>query len=348
MEFCHTRLMDVRKPTIAALLGRRVDPPPVWLMRQAGRYLPEYLQVRKQVPEFLDLCFDPFKAAQVTLQPIERFNFDAAILFSDILVVPYVLGQKVEFAEGPCLDPVRDAAALAALSVDLTQDRFSPIYETIDRVKEKLSSGVALVGFAGAPWTVATYMVEGGGSRDYVNVKRWALGDPSGFQSLVDLLVDVTADYLKGQIAAGADAVQLFDTWAGVLPKSAFDRFCAAPVLDIARQVKSGHPDTPVVVFLRGSAVNLPELASAPEIDAIGIDHAVDPVWAAKEIQPRAAVQGNLDPVLLLAGGPELERGAREIVDSLSGGAHVFNLGHGILPQTPVEHVKFLVDLIRS
>ena len=346
MEFCHTRLMSVCKPAISTFLGQRVEPPPVWLMRQAGRYLPEYRQVRKQVPEFLDLCFDPFKAAQVTLQPIERFNFDAAILFSDILVVPHVLGQKTEFAEGPCLDPVRDAAGLAALSVAC--DGFSPIYETIERVKEKLPSGVALIGFAGAPWTVATYMVEGGGSRDYVNVKRWALGDPSGFQSLVDLLVDVTADYLMGQIAAGAEAVQLFDTWAGVLPKLAFDRFCAAPVLEIARRVKSRHPDTPVVVFLRGSVVNLPELASAFEIDAVGIDHTVDPAWAAKEIQPRAAVQGNLDPVLLLTGGSELGRGAREIIASLSTGAHVFNLGHGILPQTPVEHVQLLVDLIRS
>ena len=338
--------MDVRKPIIAAYLGQRIDPPPVWLMRQAGRYLPEYLQIRKQVPEFLDLCFDPLKAAQVTLQPIERFGFDAAILFSDILVVPYVLGQKIEFEEGPRLSPLRDATALAALSFD--RDRLSPIYETIDRVRERLPSDVALIGFAGAPWTVATYMVEGGGSRDYVNVKRWALGDPSGFQSLIDLLVDVTADYLKDQIAAGVEAVQLFDTWAGVLPKPAFDRFCAVPVLEIARRVKSEYPGTPVIAFLRGSVMNLPGLASAPEIDAIGIDHAVDAAWAADAIQLRAAVQGNLDPVLLLAGGPELASGAREIIASLSKGAHIFNLGHGILPQTPIEHVQVLVDLVRN
>ena len=304
--------------------------------------------MRKQVPEFLDLCFDSSKAAQVTLQPVERFEFDAAILFSDILVVPHVLGQKVEFEDGPRLNPLRDAAALAALSVNRFRDRLSPICETIDRVKEKLPSDVALIGFAGAPWTVSTYMVEGGSSRDYVNVKRWALGDPSGFQSLIDLLVDVTVDYLKDQISAGAEAVQIFDTWAGVLPKPAFDRFCAAPVLEIARRVKSEYPDTPVVAFLRGAAANLPGLASAPEIDAVGIDHVVDAAWAADEIQPQAAVQGNLDPVLLLAGGPELTRGAREIVASLSGGAHVFNLGHGILPQTPLEHVRSLVDLIRG
>ena len=340
--------MNVRKPITAAFLGQRVNPPPVWLMRQAGRYLPEYREVRKQVPEFLDLCFDPSKAARVTLQPVERFEFDAAILFSDILVVPHVLGQKIEFEEGPRLAPLRDAAALASLSVDRIQDRLSPIYETIDRVREGLPTDVALIGFAGAPWTVATYMVEGGGSRDYVNVKRWALGDPSGFQSLVDLLVDVTADYLKDQIAAGVEAVQLFDTWAGVLPKSAFERFCAVPVLEIARRVKSEYPDTPVVAFLRGSVGNLSGLASAPEIDVIGIDHTVDVAWAADAVQPQAAVQGNLDPVLLLAGGPELARGAREIIASLSGGAHIFNLGHGVLPQTPLEHVQVLIDLIRG
>lgn len=343
-------MTDIPKPLIAALQGTRIDPPPVWLMRQAGRYLPEYRAVREQAGGFLNLCYDPEKASEVTLQPLKRFGFDAAILFSDILVIPQALGQKVAFeaGEGPKLDPIRDAAGLASLNAENIHDTLSPIYETVSRVAADLPDGAALIGFAGAPWTVATYMVEGSGSRDYPNAKGWALGDPDGFEVLIDLLIEATSAYLLRQISAGAEAIQLFDTWAGVLPKQAFDRFSAGPILAIAKRLKAAHPDIPVIAFPRGAALYLEELAKAPEIDAIGIDYATDPVWAAKTLQPHVCVQGNFDPILLLAGGPELEKVARHIVESLSGGPHVFNLGHGILPPTPIEHVERLLQAVRG
>jgi uroporphyrinogen decarboxylase len=338
------------KPLIAVLNGDRVGPPPIWLMRQAGRYLPEYRALREVAGGFLNLCYDPEKAAEVTLQPLRRFGFDAAILFSDILVIPHALGQEVTFeaGEGPRLDPIRDGAALAALSMNNLHQSLAPIYETVERVAADLPAGAALIGFAGAPWTVATYMVEGSSSRDYPNAKAWALGNPDGFQVLVDLLVDATTEYLLHQVKAGAEALQIFDTWAGVLPKYAFDRFCASPVREIARRVKAAYPDIPIIAFPRGASLYLPEFAAAREIDAIGIDYAVDPIWAAREIQPHATVQGNFDPILLLAGGDQLERRAVEIVEALAGGPHIFNLGHGILPQTPLEHVERLIKAVRG
>mgnify|MGYP006091532155 CR=1 FL=1 len=319
-------------------------------MRQAGRYLPEYRAVREVAGGFLNLCYDPVKAADVTLQPLRRFGFDAAILFSDILVIPHALGQSVTFeaGEGPRLDPIRDANGLGKLNMDNLHHSLGPIYETVKRVSANLTGGAALIGFAGAPWTVATYMIEGSGSRDYPNAKAWALSNPDGFQVLVDLLVNATTEYLIRQVAAGAEAIQLFDTWAGVLPKYAFDRFSAEPLLEIARRVKIEYPDIPIIAFPRGAALYLPEIAKAQEIDAIGIDYAVDPVWAAREIQPYATVQGNFDPILLLAGGDQLERRATEIVEALSGGPHVFNLGHGILQQTPLEHVERLIKAVRG
>ena len=341
---------DISKPIIAALKGERVDPPPIWLMRQAGRYLPEYRAVREEAGGFLNLCYDPKKAAEVTLQPLRRFGFDAAILFSDILVIPHALGQNVTFeaGEGPRLDWIRDSDALKRLSMDYIHENLDPIYKTVSRVSGALPNGTALIGFAGAPWTVATYMVEGSGSRDYPNAKGWALSDPEGFQQLIDLLVESTSAYLIRQIEVGAEVLQLFDTWSGVLPKHAFDRFSAAPMCDIARRVKEVHPDIPIIAFPRGAALYLPELARMPEIDGVGIDFTADPAWAARELQPHAAVQGNFDPILLLAGGDELETRAREIVDALSGGPHIFNLGHGILPATPTEHVDRLIKAVRG
>jgi uroporphyrinogen decarboxylase len=338
------------KPLIEALNGEHVGPPPIWLMRQAGRYLPEYRAVRKVAGGFLNLCYDPEKAADVTLQPLRRFGFDGAILFSDILVIPHALGQEVTFeaGEGPKLDPIRDADGLSRLSMDKIHESLGPIYETVERVAADLPEGAALIGFAGAPWTVATYMIEGSGSRDYPNAKAWALGDPDGFRVLVDLLVDATTEYLLRQVAAGAEALQLFDTWAGVLPKHAFDRFSAAPILEIARRVKAEHPEIPIIAFPRGASLYLPDMAKTSVIDAIGIDYAVDPAWAAREIQPHAAVQGNFDPILLLTGGDELERRAKEIVETLSGGPHIFNLGHGILQQTPLDHVERLIRAVRG
>ena len=338
------------KPLISALKGNRVGPPPIWLMRQAGRYLPEYRAIREKAGGFLALCYDPAKAAEVTLQPLRRFGFDGAILFSDILVIPQALGQEVTFETGggPRLDPIRNADGLVSLSMDHLHETLDPIYQTVARVAADLPDGAALIGFAGAPWTVATYMIEGGSSRDYPIAKGWALGDPDGFQLLVDLLVDATSAYLLRQIEAGAEAIQLFDTWAGVLPKPAFDRFSAQPIREIARRLKTAHPDVPVIAFPRGAALYLPDLAAAPEIDAIGIDYATDPAWAAAAIQPHACVQGNLDPILLLAGGPELEKSAHAIIEALADGPHVFNLGHGILPQTPIAHVEALLRAVRG
>ncbi len=338
------------KPLIQALNGGRVDPPPIWFMRQAGRYLPEYRTVREVAGGFLNLCYDPKKAADVTLQPLRRFGFDAAILFSDILVIPHALGQHLTFeaGEGPRLVPVRDAEGLGRLGMGELHQNLAPIYQTVKRVSADLPEGAALIGFAGAPWTVATYMVEGSGSRDYRHSKAWALGNPDGFQVLIDMLIESTTEYLLRQVAAGAEAIQLFDTWAGVLPKYAFDRFSAEPICEIARRVKAAHPSIPIIAFPRGANLYLPEIAKAPEIDAIGIDYSVDPEWAAREIQPHAAVQGNFDPILLLAGGDQLERRAEEIVEALSGGAHVFNLGHGILPQTPLGHVERLIKAVRG
>ena len=342
--------METVKPVVATLRGKRLCPPPIWLMRQAGRYLPEYRELRNRVPSFLELCYSPREASVVTLQPIERFGLDAAILFSDILVVPHALGQDVDFEDGkgPQLAPVRDSSGLAALSINHLQEALSPVYETVERTFQKLPDQTTLIGFAGAPWTVATYMVEGGSSRNYVNLKRWAYNDPMGFQSLIDLLVEATTLHLQSQIRAGAEAVQLFDTWAGILPKSQFDRYSAAPVREIARRVKLSHPEVPVIAFLRCNSTHLEDLASDPLIDAIGIDTAVDPRWAAQNLQDSSTVQGNLDPVLLLCGGTALSREARRIVEVLSEGPHVFNLGHGILPQTPVDHVKQLIAAVRG
>ena len=319
-------------------------------MRQAGRYLPEYREVRERAGGFLNLCYDPEKAAEVTLQPLRRFGFDAAILFSDILVIPHALGQEVSFeaGEGPRLEPIRDAGGLSSLSLDGIHDSLGPIYGTVERVAAVLPDAAALIGFAGAPWTVATYMVEGSGSRDYPNAKGWALGKPDEFQDLIDLLVEATSAYLIRQVEAGAEALQLFDTWAGVLPKHAFERFSAEPIVEIARRVKAVHPDIPIIAFPRGAAIYLPKLARTPEIDGIGIDYAIDPDWAAREIQPYAAIQGNFDPILLMAGGEELERRTRAIVDALSGGPHIFNLGHGILPKTPISHVERLLKAVRG
>ena len=339
-----------QKPLLVALSNRRIDPPPIWLMRQAGRYLPEYRSLRAGAGSFLDLCLDPAKAAVVTLQPISRFGFDAAILFSDILVVPHALGQKVDFetGTGPTTVPVRNGSDLAKLTTERVHDLLCPVYETVERAAHGMPDNVALIGFAGAPWTVATYMVEGGTSRDHAATMAWALGAPEDFQHLIDMLVEVTAEFLIRQVAAGAEVLQIFDSWAGALPAHAFARYSLAPIREIAARVKLACPQVPVIAFPRGVPLQLAGFASAGEIDAVSIDHATDPRWVAEQIQPSIPVQGNLDPALLLTGGAEMIRVAREIVETFSGGAHVFNLGHGVLPATPVEHVRDLVRTVRG
>lgn len=333
-----------------AIAGRNVDRPPFWFMRQAGRYLPEYRQVRAEAGSFLDLCFDPARACEVTLQPLRRYGMDAAILFSDILVIPHALRQPLAYVEGegPKLDPLRDEAALTRLDDGRLHDVLGPVYETVERVRAGLPEGAALIGFAGAPWTVATYMVEGGGSRDFPFTKAFAYGNPDGFQKLIDLLVGSTVDYLDRQIAAGAQAVQIFDTWAGALPESGFERWVIAPAKAIVAELKRRHPTTPVIGFPRGAGILYGRYAAETGVDALGLDTAVPPRWAAETLKPQVVVQGNLDPVMLVAGGETMLAEAERIRGALAGGRHVFNLGHGILQQTPPEHVAALSDLLRQ
>ncbi|HYD97941.1 MAG TPA: uroporphyrinogen decarboxylase [Alphaproteobacteria bacterium] len=337
------------KALLRALKGETLATPPVWLMRQAGRYLPEYRAVRAQAGGFLDLCYNPDFAVEVTLQPIRRYGFDAAILFSDILVVPHALGQKLWFAEGegPKLEPIRDAEGLKPLSRERFHERLAPVYETVRRLRRELPAETTLIGFAGAPWTVATYMVEGGGSKDFAHAKLWAYRDPAGFQALIDLLTDSTIEYLSAQVEAGAEALQLFDTWAGALPPEAFRLYAIEPARRIAAALLARHPAVPLIGFPRGAGMLYAEYAATTGVQGLGLDTAVPPDWAAAALQPKACLQGNIDPLLLAAGGEALVRTVRDRVIRLGGGPYIFNLGHGILPFTPPENVAALVEAVR-
>ena len=338
------------KKMLRALKGETLDSPPVWLMRQAGRYLPEYRALRAKAAGFLDLCFTPDYAVEVTLQPIRRYGFDAAILFSDILVVPHALGQKVWFEEGagPRLEALQEPADLARLSRDGLHEALAPVYETVARLSRELPVETTLVGFAGAPWTVASYMLEGGSSKDFTAGKRWAYGDPQAMQRLIDLLVEATGDYLVAQIDAGAEAVQIFDSWAGVWPEAHLRRWCLAPVQALVARVKKERPGVPVIVFPRGAGVLYQAYAEACGADALGLDTTVPLDWARAVLQPKACLQGNLDPLLLVAGGTSLREGVDTILTALGDGPFVFNLGHGIVPQTPPEHVAEMLAQIRA
>ena len=337
------------KPLLRALAGETLALPPVWLMRQAGRYLPEYRALRQRVPGFLDLCFAPELACEATMQPVRRFGMDAAILFSDILVVAHGLGQSVTFreGEGPVLAPIRSAEAARLLSLDDFPGRVAPVYETVARVTTLLPAETALIGFAGAPWTVASYMVEGGTSRDFAAVKGWAFADPEGFGTLIDRLVEATIIYLSGQVAAGAEVVQLFDSWAGVLPEAAFRRWVIAPTRRIVAALKETHPHVPVIGFPRGAGLMYRAYFSESGVDALGLDSVVPVQIARKALQSVGPVQGNLDPLLLVAGGAAMTEGVAAIRKALGDGPFVFNLGHGIVPETPVEHVAALVASLR-
>lgn len=339
------------KSVIRALNGETHARPPFWFMRQAGRYLPEYRQLRAKARDFVSLCLTPELAAEITLQPIRRYGMDAAILFADILLVPYALGQNVMFQEGrgPVLDPVRTHEQVAGLAdgLDAAMGRLGPVCETVRRVAANLPVDTTLIGFAGAPWTVATYMVEGGTSRDFAHVRRWALGDPEGFQQLIDLLVESTVRYLAAQIDSGAEAVQIFDTWAGVLPDDAFHRWCVAPVRDIVDQLRIRHPAVPIIAFPRGAGISYRDYPTLTGVSCIGIDASVPPAWARDVLQPQAAVQGNLDPELLVVGGKAMTGAATRILRALAPGPFVFNLGHGIGPETPPAHVGQLCDFLR-
>ena len=338
------------KKLLRALGGETLASPPVWLMRQAGRYLPEYREVRARAKGFLDLCFTPDYAVEVTLQPIRRYGFDAAILFSDILVVPHALGQKVWFEEGhgPRLEALEAPADLARLSKNGLHDALAPVYETVTRLSRELPAETTLIGFAGAPWTVASYMLEGGSSKDFAAGKRWAYGAPEAMQRLIDLLVEATGDYLIAQIDAGAETVQIFDSWAGVWPEAHLRRWCLEPVTALVGRIKAARPGVPVIVFPRGAGVLYQAYAEGCGADALGLDTTVPLGWAREVLQPKACLQGNLDPLLLVAGGESLRRGVEDILKQLSSGPFVFNLGHGIVPETPPEHVARMMNQIRS
>ena len=340
----------MNKPLLDVLDHQRRSPPPIWLMRQAGRYLPEYRVVRENAGGFLKLCFSPELAAEVTLQPVRRFGFDAAILFSDILVVPYALGQSVRFTlgEGPQLDAIIDRRGLARLKAQADHGVLAPIYETVKRVKADLSRDVALLGFCGAPWTVASYMVAGGGTSEQEPARRFAYGDPDGFAELIDKLVDASASYLIRQLQAGADAVQVFDTWAGVLPADEFHRWCVGPTQRIIAQVRSHIPGAKVIGFPRGVGTALLRYVEDVPVDAVGLDWTVDLAFARDQIQRRMPVQGNLDPLVLLAGGAALDRAVDNILEAFSKRPFIFNLGHGILPQTPIAHVEQMLARVRG
>jgi uroporphyrinogen decarboxylase len=335
---------------LQVLSGRRVSPPPIWLMRQAGRYLPEYRAVRERAGSFLGLCFNPELAAEVTLQPLRRFDLDTAIVFSDILMVPNALGQALEFVEGegPRLDPIRGAGDLARLDLQASQLRLAPVYDTLARVRSELAACTPVIGFCGGPWTVATYMVEGGGSKDQAAARLWAYRDPGSFQELIDLLVETSVAYLVGQVAAGASALQIFDSWAGSLPEDEFRRWVIAPTRAIISGVQAKAPEVPIIGFPRGCGVLAEAYVRETGVDAIGCDTSMPLAFIQEKLQTDRPVQGNLDPVLLLAGGEQLERRVGKILEQLSGGPFVFNLGHGILPDTPPEHVANLVAMVKG
>jgi uroporphyrinogen decarboxylase len=335
---------------ISTLRGATIAPPPIWLMRQAGRYLPEYRELRRKVGSFLDLCRTPGLAAEVTLQPLRRFDLDAAIVFSDILIVPYALGQKVEFVEGegPRLESVRGLDDLLGLDLTAAERRLDPVYETLQLVVAGLPAGVPVIGFCGAPWTVATYMVEGGGSKDQAEARLWAYRDPDGFQRLIDLLVETSIGYLLHQVEAGAGALQIFDSWAGGLPENEFALWCIAPTRAIVAAVKKQAPNIPIIGFPRGCGALAEIYARETGIDAIGCDTSMPLAYMRDRLQSRLPVQGNLDPLLLVAGGKALEARVGEILEALGSGPFVFNLGHGIVPETPPEHVARLVELVKG
>ena len=318
-------------------------------MRQAGRYLPEYRAVRAQAGGFIDLCMNPALATEVTLQPIRRFGFDAAILFSDILMLPHALGQKLRYAEGegPLLAPIRDAAGLASLQPAAVAAAMDPIMEAVTRIRAGLPPDVALIGFAGSPWTVACYMVEGHGSKEFAAVRGLAYRDPPLFGALVELLVEQTARYLLRQVAAGADTVMLFDSWAGVLTAAQFRRYVIEPTRRIVALLRAEHPNLPVIGFPRLAGALLAEYAAATGVQAVGVDTGADPAVAAASAPPGVAVQGNLDPLALVAGGDHLQAGVRTVLDAWRGRPAIFNLGHGIVPETPPEHVAALVETVR-
>jgi uroporphyrinogen decarboxylase len=338
------------KKLLRVLEGKRETIPPVWLMRQAGRYLPEYRSTRERAGGFLDLCFNPELAAEVTLQPVRRFGFDAAILFSDILIVPLALGRKVEFlaGEGPKLEPLGDAAGLAALREFADENVLAPVYETVRLVKGALDQRTTLIGFCGAPWTVATYMVAGTATPDQAPARVFAYRDPETFEQLIDRLVEASINYLVGQLKAGAEVVQIFDTWSGVLGPEQFERWCIAPTQKIIAGVRRQVSGAKIIGFPRGAGAMALPYVEMTGVSAIGIDWAFERSIAREALQKRVPVQGNVDPLALLAGGVALDREVDDVMKELGDGPLIFNLGHGILPETPIANVERMLKRVRG
>ncbi len=338
------------KPFLDVLHGHRQNVPPLWMMRQAGRYLPEYREVRAQAGGFLDLCFNPDFAAEVTLQPIRRFGFDAAIIFSDILVIPYALGRAVRFevGEGPRLDPLDTPEKVATLSPQADFSRLEPVYEALRRVRAELDPGITLIGFCGAPWTVATYMVAGKGTPDQGPARMMAYRHPEAFAKIIDAIVENSITYLLGQLKAGADVLQIFDTWAGILPAREFQRWSVEPTRRIVEGVRAKVPGAKIIGFPRGAGAMLPGYIEATGVDGVSIDWAAEPAFIREKVQSKVAVQGNLDPLVLIAGGDALDRAIDDVLANYAGGRFIFNLGHGIQPETPIAHVEQMVRRVRA
>ncbi len=344
----------MQKRLLSTLIDHKADRRPAWMMRQAGRYLPEYREVRERAGSFLDLCYAPALAEEVTLQPLRRFDFDAAIVFADILLVPHALGQDVSFqvGEGPVLEPVYDGASVAALSSAKLESHLAPVYETLDRLSSSLPDHVALIGFCGAPWTVATYMIEGGTSKDRRGARQAAWAAMSSkdhwFSKLIDLLVESSAQYLLGQIKAGAEVLQIFETWAVDLPPTLFQRFCVEPIAEIVRLVHAEHPNVPIICFPKGAGQLANSFCNGVQCSGLGCDAFVNLGEIELDARQSVVTQGNLDPICLLQGGEILDVEVRKIVDQTEVGHHIFNLGHGILPETPIEHVHQMLKALRE
>lgn len=338
------------KRLLRVLHGEALSPPPVWLMRQAGRYLPEYRATRQKAGSFLDLCYTPELAEEVTLQPIRRYGFDAAILFADILLVPHALGHNVTFVagEGPRMDTIAEKGGPGSLKpIDEIDEILSPVYETVRRLSQSLPSETTLIGFAGAPWTVATYMTAGRGTPDQGPAREMMYRDPQGFDALIDIVTDATIHYLSRQIEAGAEVVKLFDSWAGVLTPDAFARYSVEPARRIAEALRARHPDVPMIGFPRGAGAMYPGYAAATGVQGLALDAQVPLPWARKEM-PGIALQGNLDPMLMVIGGKPLTEAAKRMVGEMEGHPYIFNLGHGITPEADPAHVDQLLEAIRG
>ncbi|MGB0681320.1 MAG: uroporphyrinogen decarboxylase [Magnetovibrionaceae bacterium] len=335
---------------LEAMKGRVGPRPPIWLMRQAGRYLAEYRETRAKSENFLEFCYTPELAIEVTLQPLRRYDFDAAIMFCDILVIPDALGQSVAFktGEGPVLEPIRDAKGLQKLSMEGLHEHMAPVYQTLKGLSESIPDHTALIGFAGAPWTIAVYMVEGRGGTDCGTARQWAYAEPEVFGQLMDIIIDATATYLIAQINAGAETVQLFDSWASVLSEDQFRTLVIEPNRRVIEKVRAVHPDVPIIGFPRGAGRLYEEFIKATGVNAVGVDHTVPVATMKNDLQPLATVQGNLDNHLLVAGGPALDAAVDRLLEELSSGPFIFNLGHGILPPTPPENVARVVDKVKA